>query len=117
MSTFLTITDDNFEAEVLRSKIPVLLDFTADWCPPCRALEPLLEGLMAEAQGTFRVGKINVDHNPRVTTQYGVRSAPTLITFVEGQPIRSHVGLTSKENLRRLVARSEGRKSQDREGR
>jgi thioredoxin 1 len=103
MNRFLEITDANFETQVLAAKVPVLLDFTATWCPPCRALDPILASLLEEADGRFLIGKIDVDANPEITGRYGVRSAPTLITFVDGKPVRSHIGLTSREKVRSMV--------------
>lgn len=102
--SYALIDDQNFEEEVRAGKPPILLDFTAQWCPPCRALEPHLEQLLRENEGRLRIAKVDVDQNPRLTTLLGVHSAPTLILFREGRPVRSQVGLLPLAGLRRLVA-------------
>jgi thioredoxin 1 len=92
MSDELTVTKDNFEAEVLQSPIPVLLDFWAAWCPPCRGLAPTIEQLATEYKGRVKVGKVDVDSQPELATQFGVVSIPTLIVFNGGKAVATKVG-------------------------
>ena len=91
--------DLNFEDEVLRASTPTLVDFTATWCPPCKALNPIVEDVAREVDGRARVGKLNIDDAPLTAAKYGVSSAPTLIVFADGRPIAQRVGLTSKAKL------------------
>ncbi|WP_281259667.1 thioredoxin family protein [Streptomyces zhaozhouensis] len=93
------MTDAAFAAEVLASEVPVLVDFTAAWCPPCRMLAPVLAAFAAEHPDTLRVVTLDIDHNPRTPATYGVLAAPTLLLFHGGQPIRSLVGARSKARL------------------
>jgi thioredoxin 1 len=97
-------TDANFAQEVLQSEKPVLVDFWAPWCGPCRAVGPILEQLAEEKVGTVRIVKVNVDENTESPVQYGVRSIPTLVLFKAGQPIATQVGSLSKSQLESWIS-------------
>ena len=86
------VSDANFGEEVLSSKEPVLVDFWAEWCGPCRAISPVLEELSAELKGRVKIVKLNVDENPNVTVKYGVRSIPTMILFKNGEAADMKIG-------------------------
>ena len=98
-----TFTDNNFEADVLKAGTPVLVDFWAEWCGPCKRLAPTVDALAAEYAGKVTVGKLNVDENPTVSFKYQVRGIPTLLIFKGGQVVESIVGLTPKEDLKRVI--------------
>jgi thioredoxin 1 len=93
------ITDSSFEADVLKSPGPVLVDFWAEWCGPCRMVGPVLDELAAEMQGQVTIAKMNVDENPMSPSKYGIRSIPTLILFKNGQPAATKVGALPKAAL------------------
>jgi thioredoxin len=97
------ITNETFDAEVLRSPLPVLLEFTAHWCGPCRALAPILERVAAENERTMRVRAVDQDAEPALATRFGVRALPTVIAFKDGREVGRHVGVTTKEKLVRLL--------------
>lgn len=88
----LNVTDANFAQEVLASDRPVLVDFWAEWCPPCKAMEPTIEALSEELAASVKIVKLDVDSNPGITVQYNVRAMPTLIIFKNGQPVDLKVG-------------------------
>lgn len=92
----VTITDQNFETEVLKSDQPVLIDFWAVWCGPCRAIAPIVEQLAGEYEGKVKIGKLDVDENPDTAVKYGVRSIPTLLLFKNGQVVDTIIGAVQK---------------------
>ena len=92
-------TDDNFQAQVLDNAAPVLVDFTAEWCPPCHMLEPVVVGLNEEWQGAVKVGQLDADNNVTTTMQYGVMGLPTLILFKHGQPVERLTGFMPRERI------------------
>ncbi|TYZ27752.1 thioredoxin [Selenomonas caprae] len=98
----ITITNENFQAEVLDAKGTVLIDFWAPWCGPCRMLSPLIDEVAA-AHSEVKVGKINVDEQQELAAQFGVMSIPTLIVFRDGQKVNESVGLIPKENIESLI--------------
>lgn len=93
------LTDSNFQAEVLESDIPVLVDFRADWCGPCNMVEPLLVELTGEYENRLKLGQIDVDRHQKVVTRYGIRSIPTLLFFKKGEIVHQIIGVTSKKAL------------------
>ena len=99
----LKITAANFENEVLRSDKPVLLDFYADWCGPCKMLAPVLHEIAEESTGVFKVGKVNVDEQPDLAAQFGVMSIPTLVVFKNGEEVDRSVGALPKARLQALL--------------
>ena len=99
----LEFSDQNFEQEVLKSDKPVLVDFWAEWCAPCRMISPAVEAIAGEYAGRAKVGKLNVDENVSVTSRYNIRSIPTLLVFKNGEIKDQLVGSTSKDNLARLL--------------
>lgn len=99
-----TITEQTFEAEVLAAPEPVLVDFSATWCPPCRALAPILHKLASEQASRLKVVAVDSDESPALATRFRVRSVPTVIAFVAGKEVARHVGLTTKEKLLKMVA-------------
>lgn len=96
---YVTLTDENFPKEVLESEKPVLVDFWAAWCGPCRVLAPVIEELASELNGAAKVGKLNVDENPATAQQFGVRSIPTVLFFDKGQLVDSTIGVVPKDAL------------------
>jgi thioredoxin 1 len=95
----LEITDSNFEELVLKSDKPVLVDFWAEWCGPCRMVGPIVEELAKDFDGKAVVGKVNVDHNSGISANYGIRNIPTLLIFKNGQIVDKHVGAAPKNVL------------------
>ncbi|MFO7151883.1 MAG: thioredoxin [Bacillota bacterium] len=95
----ITLTDDNFEQEVLNSDVPVLVDFWAPWCGPCRMMAPVIDELAEEYDGRIKVGKLNVDENPNSAGAFGIMSIPTLILFENGQPSKKLIGFRPKEEI------------------
>jgi thioredoxin 1 len=101
-----TFTDDNFEKEVLQSDIPVLVDFWATWCAPCKAIAPLIDAVASEYEGRVKVGKVNVDDNPATPGKYGVRGIPTVILLKDGKVVDQVVGAIPKSQLEALIKKA-----------
>ena len=101
--TTTTVTDKTFETDVLESPVPVLVDYWAEWCPPCKMIAPLLEKTAADFAGRLTVAKVDIDENPQLASRYHVRSIPTLMLFRNGQPVATHVGALSAARLAELV--------------
>jgi thioredoxin 1 len=99
-ANIITLTPDNFSKEVLESAKPVLVDFWAEWCGPCKMLAPLLDELATEYDGRVRIGKVNIDEHQELAAQYGIRSIPTLLLFQAGQVADQMVGLRTKRDLK-----------------
>lgn len=96
-------TDANFKQEVLQAKVPVVVDFWATWCGPCRMVGPVIEELAAEYTGKVKVGKVDVDENSGIASQYGIMSIPTIMFFKDGQIMEQMVGAASKAELKRKI--------------
>jgi thioredoxin 1 len=98
-----TVTDNTFKTDVLESAQPVLVDYWADWCGPCRMIAPIVEDSAAEYAGRLSVAKLNIDENAATARRYGIRSIPTLMLFKDGQPVATHVGSLSRSQLHALI--------------
>lgn len=99
----ITFTDQNFEAEVLKSPTPVLVDFWAAWCGPCKIVDPVIHELAGEYEGKLKVGKLNVDENQESASKFSVMSIPTIMLFKDGQPVKAIIGAQSKENFKKAI--------------
>ena len=99
------VTDQSFEQDVLNSEVPVLVDFWAEWCGPCKMLAPTVEKVANEYEGKAKVVKLNIDDNNQVAQRYGIKGIPTLILFKNGSEADRTVGLTSKDNSARMIDR------------
>ena len=106
MADVLRLTDANFETEVLESDLPVLVDFWASWCPPCKVMEPIVETLAAEYDGQLKVGKLNVDQNRNTPDRYRVLGLPTFAVFQAGKVVEIRVGAQSKAQLVGMLGRT-----------
>jgi thioredoxin 1 len=95
----IELTKENFQEEVLKSEMPVIVDFWAPWCGPCRAVAPAMEALAEEYTGKVKIAKVNIDENPELANQYKVMSIPTILYFKDGKVEKQHIGLISKEKM------------------
>ena len=103
MTTQLNVTDDDFDQEVLRAELPVLVDFWAEWCGPCHALEPVVEELAGEYDGKVKFVKLDTEQNFDIPARYGIRSLPTLLVFKGGEQVEQITGLRPKVDLKRSL--------------
>ena len=103
--SLVNFEESNFDSEVLNSEIPVLVDFWAPWCAPCRAIAPSVEALADEYAGKVKVGKLNIDDNPTIPGKYGIRSIPTLMVFKGGQKVDTVVGAVPKATLSGTISK------------
>ncbi len=101
--TILELSDASFDQEVLKSDVPVLVDFWAPWCGPCRAVAPIVEEISSAYEGKIKVGKLNVDENPSITMKFGIRSIPTLLVFKGGEAVEQIIGAVPKGEIERAV--------------
>ena len=97
--SYVVVTDSNFDQEVIQATLPVLVDFWADWCGPCKMIAPILDQLAAEYAGKARIAKINVDENPQMASQFGITSIPTLLLFKNGKVVDKAIGAVPKKVL------------------
>jgi thioredoxin 1 len=104
MSNLITLTEANFEAEVLKADVPVLVDYWAPWCGPCRLLGPVIEQIAAERAGSLKVGKVNVDEEPQLQGLAGVQGIPTVVIYRDGRPAERSVGAVPKQALEAALA-------------
>lgn len=102
-SNIIAISDNSFESDVINSNLPVLVDFWAQWCGPCKAIAPILEDIAQKYDGKLRIAKLDVDNNPGTPPKFGVRGIPTLILFKDGQVKATQVGLMSKNELMSFI--------------
>ncbi len=105
-ANLLEVTDSNFDGEILKSALPVLIDFWAVWCAPCRAIAPHVEALATEYAGKIRVGKMDIDSNPQIASQYEIRSIPTLLVFKGGQVVGQLVGAVPRAKIEELLKKA-----------
>lgn len=103
MAHVKSITDDSFDKEIKESSIPVLVDFFASWCSPCRMMSPVLDDTAKEYSGRLQIAKINVDENPGIASRYSVMSLPTMILFNKGKPVGKIVGYVPKAQLKKAL--------------
>jgi thioredoxin 1 len=101
--SIINVTDATFEAEVLASAVPVLVDYSAEWCPPCKMIAPMLADAATSYFGRLRVAKLDIDDSPKTPSRYHVRSIPTLMLFANGEPVGTHVGALSKAQLEAFI--------------
>jgi thioredoxin 1 len=99
----ITFTDSNFDQEVLQSKIPVVVDFWAVWCTPCRMVSPIIEELAKELSGKVKVGKLNVDENQQIAGKFGIMSIPSVLIFKNGNPVKTIIGAQGKEKYKKEI--------------
>jgi thioredoxin 1 len=99
MGQYVELTEANFDDEVIKSSVPVLVDFWAEWCAPCRLIAPIVEELAAEYAGKLKVAKLNVDQNPQISMNYGIRSIPTILIFKDGQAVEQLIGAVPKNTI------------------
>ena len=99
----IEFTDDNFDTEVLRSNLPVLVDFWAEWCGPCKMIAPIVEEISSDYAGKIKVGKVNVDFNNQVAMQYGIRGIPALLVFKDGAVANQIVGAVPKNDITQIL--------------
>ena len=102
-ANILTLTNGNFETEVKKTGSPILVDFWAEWCGPCRMVAPVLEKLADEMNGKVRIGKVNVDDESGIASRYGIQSIPTLLLFKDGRVVDQYIGATSRETLVKML--------------